>query len=74
MLTCYSQEIEGTLILSHDVLKWRRNGLIYHKSELRTEKDRLTALQVYFGIQFSKKDQLSISGTAAELKLGEFTF
>ncbi|KAF2096255.1 cysteine proteinase [Rhizodiscina lignyota] len=60
-------EIDGSLALNHDVLKWRRRGNKVLEIPLKTEEERLAALKRYFGISFEPEDIESIHGTAAQL-------
>ena len=60
-------EIDGSLSLNQDVLKWRRRGEKVLEWGFETEQDRLDALERYFGIRFAEEDVQSIKGTAAAI-------
>lgn len=60
-------DIDGSITLSHDTLKWRRHGKKTIDSKLENELDRLDALQKYFGIALSEADKEAIQGTSTEL-------
>jgi arylamine N-acetyltransferase len=60
-------EIDGSLTINHDVLKWRRMGKKVLELPFVKEEDRLSALDKYFGIRLGEMDRLGIKGTAAEM-------
>jgi arylamine N-acetyltransferase len=60
-------EIDGSLTINHDVLKWRRKGKKVLELPFVKEEDRLLALEKYFGIRLGEQDRLGIRGTAAEM-------
>jgi len=60
-------EIDGSLSLNDAVLKWRRRGEKVMEIVFKTEKDRIDALEKYFGITISDADAESINGTAAAI-------
>ena len=64
------REINGALVLFNDTLKWRRNGEKEMEKVLRSESERIDALQRYFGIRFDRKDQEAIKGTGTEIVKG----
>ena len=59
------REIDGSMTLDHNVLKWRRHGKKAVELSLKTEQERVTALQKYFGIILSDEDREAIINTAA---------
>ncbi|CAK1365155.1 unnamed protein product [Cercospora beticola] len=66
-------EIDGAIVLNHDVLKWRRRGQKVAEIPFRCEADRVEALGMYFGITLSEEDLEGIKGTAAEIGAGALT-
>lgn len=60
-------EIDGSLTINQDVMKWRRGGEKVVEWKFNTEEDRLQALKRYFGIQLAKEDEEAIAGTASAL-------
>jgi arylamine N-acetyltransferase len=60
-------EIDGSLTINHDVLKWRRCGKKVLERPFVKEENRLSALKKYFGIRLGEQDRLGIKGTAAEI-------
>ncbi|EXJ84220.1 hypothetical protein A1O3_04887 [Capronia epimyces CBS 606.96] len=60
-------EIDGSLSLNHDVLKWRRHGKKFLELTLDTEAARLRALKRYFGITLQDEDVEAIHGTRAQV-------
>lgn len=60
-------EIDGSLSLNQDVLKWRRKGEKVMELHFESEEDRVQALEKYFGIKLSDEDAESINGTAAAI-------
>lgn len=60
-------EVDGSLTVNHDVLKWRKRGKKVVEVPFKTEQDRLGALKRYFGITFEEEDIAGIRGTAAAI-------
>lgn len=60
-------EIDGSITLSHDTLKWRRHGKKTVDLKLENEKTRLEALNKYFGIALTDEETDAIRGTSTEL-------
>lgn len=60
-------DIDGSITLSHDTLKWRRHGKKTVDLKLENEQQRLEALKKYFGIALSDEEQEAIRGTSTEL-------
>ncbi|QDS72466.1 hypothetical protein FKW77_009801 [Venturia effusa] len=60
-------EIDGSLTLSHDTLKWRRHGKKVVDVKLEDEQERVDALKKYFGITLSAEEKEAIQGTSTEL-------
>ncbi|KAM3416323.1 hypothetical protein BST61_g7928 [Cercospora zeina] len=60
-------EMDGAIVLNHDVLKWRRRGQKVAEIRFRCEADRVEALGMYFGIGVGEEDVEGIRGTAAEM-------
>lgn len=60
-------DIDGSITLSHDTLKWRRHGLKTVDLQLKTEQERLNVLEKYFGIALTEEEAESIRGTSTEL-------
>lgn len=57
--------IDGVVILGAS-LKWRRHGK--EEKQFAAERERIEALEEYFGIVLDSKDQAAIQGTATALK------
>lgn len=62
-------EIDGSLTLNHDVLKWRRHGKVVVKLTFKDEAERVDALKRYFGVTLREEDRESICGTIAQVGL-----
>jgi arylamine N-acetyltransferase len=62
-------EIDGVLIVNHDILKWRRKGETTLERHFRTDEERLEALEKYFSIVLEEEDREAIQGTVGEIKL-----
>ncbi|TLD32219.1 Cis-aconitate decarboxylase [Venturia nashicola] len=60
-------EIDGSITLSHDNLKWRRHGKKTIDLKLDNEQERIDALEKYFGITLADEDKETIRGTFTEL-------
>lgn len=60
-------EIDGSLILNQDVLKWRKKGQKLVELTFKTEKERTDALLRYFGILTNHEDCENIGGSAAAI-------
>lgn len=58
-------EIDGTLTIEHDVLKWRRHGQKVVELKFNEEHERVAALEKYFGIVLNQDDWEAIGGSAA---------
>lgn len=63
--------IDGSLIIDHDKLKWRRNGKTVLSKEFKSDEDRVEALKKYFGIELDVEDREAILGTIAAIPLRE---
>lgn len=58
-------DIDGSITVDHDNLKWRRRGeKIVHLS-FQTDDDRVRALKKYFGITLADEDREAIINTMA---------
>jgi hypothetical protein len=60
-------EIDGSISLIHDTLKWRRHGKKMIEISLKDEKSRLEVLEKYFGVTFLEDNIEPILGAAAQL-------
>jgi arylamine N-acetyltransferase len=60
-------EIDGSITLSHDTLKWRRHGKKTVDLKLESEQERADALKKYFGIALTDEEKEAIQGTSTEL-------
>lgn len=60
-------EIDGSLTINHDVLKWRKNGKKIVVIPFKTDDDRVAALSKYFGISLTDQDREAILNTAAQI-------
>lgn len=58
-------EIDGSMTINHDNLKWRRRGEKVVHFEFKTEDDRVRALKKYFGITLADEDREAIISTMA---------
>ncbi|KAK4502954.1 hypothetical protein PRZ48_006381 [Zasmidium cellare] len=58
-------EIDGTLVLNHDVVKWRRRGEKVLEWWLKSEEERVQALEMYFGVVLDREEREGVLGTAA---------
>jgi arylamine N-acetyltransferase len=56
-------EIDGVLITIGSNLKWRQNGEKKLELDFSSERERLDALETYYGIYLDVKDQAAIEGT-----------
>jgi arylamine N-acetyltransferase len=65
--TTLEGEIDGSLTLNQDVMKWRRGGKKIAEWKFRCDEERQDALKKYFGIVLSEEDREAIKGTAAEV-------
>jgi hypothetical protein len=63
-------EIDGTIAINQNVLKWRRGGKKEVEWHFKSEEDRVKALVMYFGIVLSDEDRDGIEGTAAAIGHG----
>jgi arylamine N-acetyltransferase len=63
-------EIDGTLVIDHDKLKWRRHGNSVLDVEFKSENDRVKALERYWGIELDVEDREAIFGTMAAVTSG----
>lgn len=61
------EEVNGSVTLDHDVLRWRKRGGEKVEIRLRSERERVRALEQYFGIVLSADEQQAIMGTAAQI-------
>ncbi|KAK3068564.1 hypothetical protein LTR53_013764 [Teratosphaeriaceae sp. CCFEE 6253] len=60
-------EVDGTLTLNQDVLKWRRRGRKVVEWKFATDGQRVEALEQYFGVVLAAEDREAIVGSAAEV-------
>lgn len=65
-------EIDGSLSLFNNVIKWRRHGKKALEIRMKNEDERVAVLKRYFGISITDEDRDSIRGAAAELVDSEF--
>jgi hypothetical protein len=61
-------EVEGTLTLYQDNLKWRCRGENVLDVLLNSEEERLDALKKYWGIELDVEDQMAIKGTISAIR------
>ncbi|KAJ4324506.1 hypothetical protein N0V94_001246 [Neodidymelliopsis sp. IMI 364377] len=61
-------ELVGNLIMGNKDLKWRVHGKKEKQIEFESEKDRLDALEKYFGIHFGEVEKVGIQGLPSEIK------
>lgn len=57
--------IDGSITINHDTLKWRKNGKKIVVIPFTKDADRVEALRKYFGIELSSDEQQAIINTAA---------
>nr|POF02948.1 arylamine n-acetyltransferase, pineal gland isozyme nat-10 [Quercus suber] len=60
-------EIDGTLCIDHDTLKWKKHGKKVLEIKFEKEEQRVAALQKYFGIVIDREDWEAIYGSAAAI-------
>lgn len=60
-------EINGSITINNDVLKWRRDGNKVFEWRFKNEEERVIALRRYFGIMLDEQDREAIKFTAAEV-------
>ncbi|KAK4544768.1 hypothetical protein LTR36_004017 [Oleoguttula mirabilis] len=60
-------EIDGSVSINQDVLKWRRNGEVVFEWKFASEDERVRALEMYFGITLSEQDREAIQGTTTAI-------
>ena len=58
-------EIDGSVTINHDTLKWRCHGEKIVTLPFKTEQERVDALREYFGISLADEDREAISNTMA---------
>lgn len=58
-------EIDGSITINHDNLKWRRRGVKVVHYTFKTDDDRVRALKKYFGITLADEDREAIMNTMA---------
>jgi hypothetical protein len=61
-------EIDGTMIIDQDRLKWRRHGKTVLDVELQSEDARVQALKLGWDIELDIEDREAILGTVTALK------
>ena len=61
-------QIDGTLVIDNNRLKWRRHGKNVLDVEFKSENDRVEALKKYWGIDLDIEDREAIYGTANAVK------
>ena len=64
-------QIDGTLVMDRNRLKWRRHGKSVLDVEFHSENDRVEALKRYWGIELDVEDLEAIFGTANAIKATE---
>lgn len=58
-------EIDGSMTINHDNLKWRRRGEKVVHFEFKTDDERVSALRKYFRITLAEEDREAIINTMA---------
>ena len=58
-------EIDGSMTINHDNLKWRRRGEKVVHFSFKTDDDRVRSLKKYFGITLADEDREAIINTMA---------
>lgn len=61
-------DFAGNLIMFGNTIKWRIHGVKDKEIELKTEAERLEALEKHFGIKFGAAERDGIRGLASQLK------
>jgi len=61
-------ELEGTLILGNDDLKWRIHGKTERQIKFEGEEDRIKALEEHFGIKLSAVEREGIRGLPSQIQ------
>ncbi|PVI07374.1 arylamine N-acetyltransferase 2 [Periconia macrospinosa] len=62
------RELDGSLVLYENRLKWRKGGDLKLNIELKDEVERVGALKHFFGIDLDEEECESIVGTVGELR------
>ncbi|KAF1950886.1 arylamine N-acetyltransferase 1 [Byssothecium circinans] len=65
-------ELEGTLTINQDTLKWRMHGTKQKEIKFRSEADRVKALEEHFGIVLSAVEREGISGLPSQFQNAVF--
>lgn len=60
-------DIDGVVIILGNNIKWRRKGEKKIDKVFKNDRERLDALEKYFGIFLSRQDQDAIKGTVTEV-------
>jgi arylamine N-acetyltransferase len=68
LLSKETEDMEGVLILYQNVVKKRIRGVTNVLEELKSEEDRVKALQKWFGIVLNEEEKKGIIGLATELR------
>ncbi len=68
ILNAESMEIDGVLILMHNEVKKKINGVTDVVEKLANEEKRIRALEKWFGIILNEAEKKGIVGLATELK------
>jgi arylamine N-acetyltransferase len=68
LLSEETEGMEGVLILHQNVVKKRIRGVTNVLEELKSEEDRVKALQKWFGIVLNEEEKNGIIGLATELR------
>ncbi|KAF4462769.1 arylamine N-acetyltransferase 2 [Fusarium albosuccineum] len=60
-------DINGVLILDGATFKWRRKDGVRWERALKSDTERLEALQAYFGVELTEENKRAIEGTAGAI-------
>ncbi|KAK5113003.1 hypothetical protein LTR85_011025 [Meristemomyces frigidus] len=60
-------EIDGSVSINQDVLKWRRGGEKVVEWKFESEDERVNGLAAYFGIKVAEEDRQAIKGTTSAI-------
>ena len=60
-------EIDGSITINHDTLKWRRHGKKVVTIPFETDQERVDAIRKYYGISLAEEDREAIMNTMAQI-------
>ncbi|QPC73060.1 hypothetical protein HYE68_003812 [Fusarium pseudograminearum] len=60
-------DIDGSVFIDGNVMKYRKAGVVKMEKTFETEDERLEALKKYFGIELTEENKRAIRGTAGAI-------